>query len=123
MLFSALLSIFHHLTINHLNTLFNNQVTKEITVTDSTHPLFGRTFPISSVSSKVHNVFVTYRNYIILRIPFSATNLASKQNFLTSKLTWSSLYEFVSLAKEYKLCHVNHVKCGRKCRNVSSQKF
>ncbi len=111
-------------TINHLNTPFNNQ--KEITVTDPTHPLFGRTFPISFISSRAHcssNVFVIHRNNIILRIPFLATNLASKQDFLTSKLTWDSLYEFVSLAKEYKLCHVNQIECGKKCRNVSNQKF
>ncbi|WP_395462684.1 hypothetical protein [Wolbachia endosymbiont of Cantharis cryptica] len=114
------------LTINHLNTPFNNQVAKEITVTDPTHPLFGKTFPVSSFSSTAYkggNVSVIYRDNITLHIPFFSTNLASKQDFLTSKLTWTSLYEFVSIAKEYKLCHVNHVKCGRKCRNVLSQKF
>ncbi|MFP3018556.1 MAG: hypothetical protein ACEY3E_06765, partial [Candidatus Tisiphia sp.] len=114
-------------TINHLNTPFNNQVTNEIIVTDPTHPLFGRTFPISSISSRAHcggNVFVIYRNNIILRIPFSATNLASKQDFLTSKLTRASLYEFVSLAKEYKLLfHANHINCGSECLSVLNQKF
>ncbi|WP_353279380.1 hypothetical protein [Wolbachia endosymbiont (group A) of Cydia amplana] len=110
-------------TINQLNTPFNNQ--KEITVTDPTHPLFGRTFPVSSCSSTVYkggNISVIYRDYMTLRILFSATNLAGKQDLLTSKFTWDSLYEFVSLAKGYKLCHVNQIGCGRKCRNTSSQK-
>ncbi|MGL9759667.1 MAG: hypothetical protein ACR5LA_13610, partial [Wolbachia sp.] len=79
-----------------------------------------------SVSVKAYNsgnVLVMYRSNITLRIPFSATNLAGKQDLLTSKLTWNSLYEFVSIAKEYKLCHVNQIECGRKCHNTSSQKF
>ncbi|UJQ21017.1 Y4bD/Y4pK family protein [Wolbachia endosymbiont of Delia radicum] len=75
-------------TISHLNTPFNNQVAKEITVTDPTHPLFGRTFPVSSFSSTAYkggNVSVIYRDDITLHIPFFSTNLASKQDFLTSK--------------------------------------
>ncbi|KLT22533.1 hypothetical protein wVul_0788 [Wolbachia endosymbiont of Armadillidium vulgare str. wVulC] len=66
---------------------------------------------------------VTYRNDIILSIPFSATNLVDREDFIVSKLTYESLYEFVSLAKEYKLlCHVNHINCGSECHKVLNWK-
>ncbi len=110
----------------HLNAPLNNEgqiLTDKITVMDPTHPLFGRIF---TLASRVHcgsNILVTYRNDITLRIPFSATNLAGKQDLVVSKLTQASLYEFVSLAKEYKLlCHTNHINCGSECHNALNRK-
>jgi hypothetical protein len=60
-------------------------------------------------------IFVTFREGIIHRIPFCATNLAENQEFPNSKLTLASLEELISLAKECELiCHVNLSTIGKK---------
>src|SRR5215469_1263973 len=51
---------------------------EEIEVTDPTHPLFGRRFPVVSISRQPGRsavVFVAYRDTIRLRIPVISTDL------------------------------------------------
>jgi len=109
-------------TIGNLNTPFQNpkqEVSPEVIITDPTHPLFGRTFPLLSIglrASQGGNVFVSYGKNITLRIPFSATNLAGRPESIASKLTGASIYDFVSLAKEYGVCHAPLQKSGRDCQ-------
>jgi hypothetical protein len=80
--------------------------------------LFGQTFPVLSIAPRAAQggfVFVTYRENITHRIPFSATNLAENQDFPNSKLTLASLEELVSLAKESGLiCHAKPLTIGKK---------
>src|SRR5215510_2362336 len=70
--------------INHLNTLLNNPTILaegeriEIEVTDPTHPLFGRRFPLRSPypqQPQADHLFVAYQEWMVLRIPRAVTNL------------------------------------------------
>jgi hypothetical protein len=88
----------------------------EIEVVDPTHPLFGRRFPIVSVSSPLQgqgHVLVSYREYMTLRIPSSATNLALPRPEPHTKLTLEALTELISLAEQCEvLCPTNPQKSG-----------
>ena len=80
-------------TIPQLNTLFNNPNEgdqTEIEVTDPTHPLYGRRFALISMSSPLHgpgSAFVSYREYMVLRLPVAATTLAPSRPVISTKLT------------------------------------
>ena len=48
-------------------------------MTDPTHPLFGRRFALISVSSPLQgagSALVSYREYMVLRLPVASTTLA-----------------------------------------------
>jgi hypothetical protein len=93
-------------TIPQLNTLFKNPDEKdatEIEVIDPTHPLFGRRFPLISVSSPLHgpgNVLVSYREYMVLRLPVTSTTLASSRPVNSTKLTYAAVKEFLTIAED-----------------------
>ena len=95
-----------HRTIPQLNTLFNNPEEEnrtEIEVTDPTHPLFGRRFALISVSSPLQgpgSAFVSYREYMVLRLPVASTTLALSRPVLSTKLTLSAVKELVTLAED-----------------------
>ena len=77
----------------------------EIEVTDSRHPLFGRRFPLVSVSAPPLRpgglVFVAYRDQIVLKLPVVATSLAPQAlEEARSKLTPEALQELFTLAEE-----------------------
>jgi hypothetical protein len=82
-------------------------------VTDPAHPLFGRRFPVVSVSSTGHRcamVAVSYRQNMVLRIPISATNLVGSQPVHQTKLTLVALTELISLAEHWEGNHATHAK-------------
>jgi hypothetical protein len=83
----------------------------EIEVTDPVHPVFGHRFTLLSVSSSPQssgNVLVAYREYMALRIPLVATNLASVRPAGSTKLTLSALTQLISLAEHCEgLCHID----------------
>ena len=93
-------------TIRQLNTLFKNPDEKdptEIEVVDPTHPLFGRRFPLISVSSPLHgpgNVLVSYREYMTLRLPVTSTTLASSRPVNSTKLTYAAVKELLTIAED-----------------------
>ncbi len=93
-------------TIRQLNTLFKNPDEKdptEIEVVDPTHPLFGRRFPLISVSSPLHgpgNVLVSYREYMVLRLPVASTTLASSRPVNSTKLTYAAVKELLTIAED-----------------------
>ncbi len=93
-------------TIPQLNTLFNNPEEEnrtEIEVNDPTHPLFGRRFSLISVSSPLHgpgSVFVSYREYMVLRLPVTATTLAPSRPVVSTKLTSEAIKEFMTIAED-----------------------
>jgi hypothetical protein len=76
-----------------------------VEVTDPTHPLYGRQFPIHSISHPGHgpgHVFVVYRENVHFRIPLTATNLSScPRPTYSGKLTLESIRQFLLLVQEY----------------------
>ena len=70
--------------------------------------MFGRHFQVLSIKGQKFStgqVYVAYRQGMRLRIPLSATNIGCEAILISSsKLTYSSVKEFVSLAEEYALC-------------------
>jgi hypothetical protein len=79
-------------------------------VTDPTHPLFGRRFPVISITRQPRRtafVFVAYRDSMRLRIPISSTDLAPSQGLLLrTKWTREAIQEFLSLVTEGEAsCH------------------
>lgn len=108
-------------TTDQINALFQNpdeqNEIREVEVTDPTHPLFGRCFPVKSISNPARGigyVFVSYRKHMTLRIPYSATNLAElKVTQMQSKLSEQALIELLSIAKQCEvLCPTNQKKSG-----------
>jgi hypothetical protein len=77
---------------------------EEVEVTDPTHPLFGRRFPILSISHPPHypgHVFVAYREGVCLRIAVAATNLGlARSSRPCTKLTRAALLDLLCLVKE-----------------------
>jgi len=73
-------------------------------VTDPTHPLFGRRFPVLSIThppGRPGHVYVAYRYGTCLRIPVLATDLApSGPARPRTKLTRAALLDLSSLVKE-----------------------
>jgi hypothetical protein len=76
----------------------------QVEVTDPKHPLYGRRFPIHSISHPVHgpgHVFVVYRDQVRLRIPLTATNLSPcPPPTHSTKFTWEAIGQFLSLVME-----------------------
>src|SRR5437764_5053468 len=105
-------------SIPQLNTLFNNpeeKASSEIEVSDPTHPLFGRRFPVISVSSPLSgpgSVFVSYRDYMVLRLPLASTTLASSRPVLSTKLTHDAIKELVTIAEDCEALNVLFPKRG-----------
>jgi hypothetical protein len=88
-----------------------------IEVTDPRHPLFGRRFPLRSVSTPPHGagqVWVAYRDHILLRLPLAATNLTSRPPVLSPvKLTAAAVQELVALLQPTPLpCSAHPVNSG-----------
>jgi hypothetical protein len=73
-------------------------------VTDPSHPLFGRRFPVVSIShppQRPGHVTVAYRAGMRLRIPVPATNLAQGSATLPrTKLTRAALLGLLCVVKE-----------------------
>src|SRR5713101_5998815 len=93
-------------TIPQLNTLFNNPEEEnrtEIEVTDPTHPLFGRRFALISVSSPLQGAgcaFVSYREYMVLRLPVASTTLALSRPVISTKLTADAIKDIMNIAED-----------------------
>ena len=93
-------------------------------ITDRTHPLFGRRFPIVYVARgdvASSHVFLRYDEDITLRIPVAATSLCElAPSTLQSKLSTPAVEEFLALVKEYELCPTQtkskQGKSGRRSR-------
>src|SRR5437899_377877 len=94
------------LTIYHLNASLKNPDPKdlpEIEVTDPTHPLFGRRFPVVSRTASPlgpGHVLVAYRQSMLLRIAVAATSLTPSLPVARTKLTRSAVQDLVALAAQ-----------------------
>jgi hypothetical protein len=75
----------------------------DIEVTDPTHPLFGRRFPILSARPQAPtatHVFVTYQGFMVLRLPRTATNLLPQAPRLSTTLTSHTITDLIALAEQ-----------------------
>ena len=98
----------------------------EIEVTDPTHPLFGRRFPVRSLAAPergASHVLVVYRDYMTLRIPLQATTLIPTQPATPTKLTLDAVQELVILAEQVQLsCLHDPQTSGANCQQIFSSK-
>jgi hypothetical protein len=91
-------------TIPHLDTPIRPQNAwfEQITITDPAHPLYGRTFPLVSVSGSQHGTGYAYvddHSRAVLRIPIKVTSLRpAVLDLPTSKLSLEAIRELVRLA-------------------------
>ena len=96
----------------------------EIEVTDPTHPLFGRRFPVRQIGDTQRgatHVFVAYRQYMTLRIPLQATTLIPTQPATPTKLTLDAVQELVILAEQVQLsCLHDPQTSGTSCLQTFS---
>ncbi len=96
----------------------------EIEVTDPTHPLFGRRFPVRSISAPERGgiyVLVLYRDIFTLRIPLSASNLAPPRSASFTKLTCDSVAHLITLAEQCEaVCPPDPQTSGDNCRPSSN---
>ena len=73
-------------------------------MTDPTHPLFGRRFPVLSIShppQRPGQVIVAYRGFMRLRLPVQVTSLnGDKGHRLRTTFTRATLLELIALTKE-----------------------
>src|SRR5205085_4669084 len=77
-----------HTPLNNPRPLSEGDLT-EIEVTDPTHPLFGRRFPLLSAPPQAPtatHVFVTYQEFMVLRIPGAGPNLLPQLPRVSSTL-------------------------------------
>ena len=93
-------------TIYQLDTLINNPPENnftEIEVVDAAHPLYGRRFPLISLSHPPrgsHQALVAYKKDILIRIPVCATSLCADPPPLSkTKLSFDAVSEFLDLAR------------------------
>ncbi len=104
-------------TTHQVNTPLNNAnqpaSAEEIEVTDPTHPLFRRRFPLIVVHDSTHSaghILVSYRGDLVLRIELWATSLApspQRPSSPATKLTSQAVIELVQLADQ---CEVLNAK-------------
>ena len=93
-------------TIYQLATPFKNPeaaMQEEVEVIDPCHPLFGRRFPLISRSSAPHSpgqVLVSYRHFMVLRLPLAATTLAPARPSVPTKLTVEAVHALIRLAED-----------------------
>jgi len=94
-------------TIYQLDTPLNNPSENSLTeveVVDATHPLYGRRFPLISLSHSPQGsrqVLVAYQKDILVRIPVCATSLCTEPPPLSkTKLSFDAVSELLDLAKQ-----------------------
>src|SRR4029079_8629574 len=73
---------------------------EQITVTDPTHPLFGRCFALASVTDSAArgHALVVYRGDIRLKLPIGATSLSPTPPPVSSKLSLGAIRDLIRLA-------------------------
>jgi len=76
-----------------------------VEVIDPTHPLYGRRFPIHSISRPLHgagHVFVVYHDQVHLRVPLTATDLnPSPGPTCRTKLSCEALRQLLALLQQW----------------------
>ncbi len=73
----------------------------EVEVTDPTHPLFGRRFPLIATSTTLTGpgyAWVVYRDDVQLRLPLAPTDLGTPTPRVPAKFTPAAITELLALA-------------------------
>src|SRR5215210_7598526 len=76
---------------------------EQITVTDPTHPLFGRCFALASVTASAAaggHALVVYRGDVLLKLPIGATSLSPAPPPVSSKLSLCAIRDLFRLASQ-----------------------
>src|SRR5215212_6322301 len=75
---------------------------EQITVTDPTHPLFGRCFTLAAVTGSAAggHALVVYRGDIRLKLPIEATSLSPAPPPASSKLSLGAIRDLIRLASQ-----------------------
>jgi hypothetical protein len=112
-----------------VNAPFQNPEVEEISeieVTDPRHPLYGRRFSLAAIHRPrptAGHVLVAYGDGMLLRLPIKATNLASAQGILVTKLTLEGLQEAIALARQDELSWAfGQRRSGAACPQTCKQK-
>src|SRR5207247_5761779 len=96
----------------------------ESEVIDPGHPLFGRRFPLISISSSLHRpgyAYVGYRDAMVLRIPLTSTTLAPSRPASPTKLTYDAVKDLLVVAEECEvLCPIIPASSGSACQENSN---
>lgn len=74
---------------------------QEVEVTDPTHPLFGRRFPLLATSTTLTGpgyAWVVYRDDVQLRLQLAATDLGAPPPRVPAKFTPEAITELLALA-------------------------
>ena len=95
-------------------------------VIDPRHPLFGRRFPLLSWSASPlgsGQVFVAYRQEMVLRLPFDATTLGAARSHGSTKLTLEAIEELITVAEDCEaLCPLLPRPSGPTCPQPSASR-
>src|SRR3954465_6717737 len=76
---------------------------EQITVTDPTHPLFGRCFALASVTGSAAadgHALVVYRGDVLLKLPIGAPSLSPAPPPASSKLSLGAIRDLIRLASQ-----------------------
>src|SRR5215210_6653453 len=91
-------------TSPHLDTpiRLTSARSEQITVTDPTHPLFGRCFALASVTGSAPggHALVVYRGDVLLKLPIGATSLSPAPPPVSSKLSLCAIRDLIRLASQ-----------------------
>ncbi|MGY3614067.1 hypothetical protein [Bradyrhizobium sp. USDA 10063] len=98
---------------------------EQITVTDPTHPLYGRRFDLVSAGSSLRGcVLVHYRDGILLRIRAAATNLYGERlSVPSSKLSLESIRDLLRLSRDVVLTSLANQPTNDSLRHGSESKL
>ena len=101
-------------TTLYVDAPFNNESVegaKTVQIIDPRHPLWGKSFPLLSISEHLSHrshVLVDFGKGVILRIPLLSTNLSSNFFPPCCKISIFAVNELISLAKDCQfICHMN----------------
>src|SRR5919112_4801578 len=102
-----------------------NTRSKQITITDPAHPLYGRSFPLVSVSGSQHgsgHAYVDDRGRAVLRIAIVATSLHPASPAIPrSKLSLDAIRDLVHVAsREDRIQRSNPQASASPCRQADA---
>jgi hypothetical protein len=103
-----------------------NTRSKQITITDPAHPLYGRSFPLVSVSGSQHgsgHAYVDDRGRAVLRIAIVATSLHPAPPAIPrSKLSLDAIRDLVHVAfREDGIQRSNQRTSASPCRQADAE--
>jgi len=89
-----------HNTPRVTNTLLGGEVI--VQVIDPAHPLYGKTFPLLSISGNFSRriVYMQFKDDLVLKVPLHSTNLSCNYFPASCKISLLAVQELVSLFQD-----------------------